>query len=231
MPPCYLFAWGFVSVWVRCLSASAPGDLPRTCERPRRRGVLFWQSITHIVTPSPSLSLFAHSVALRHICALQIAYYVSASVLLLWEVSRKDQAMMMVHHCATIVLTGACYACDYTRAGVAIMLLHDINDVIMELAKICSYTRRHLAANALFVLFIVTWVALRMVAFPAVIIRSTMWEVLEVLGFPPPCYRLINTLFCLLYCIHVYWFFLILRVAWRMRDTGKAEDVREQDEE
>ena len=168
-------------------------------------------------------------MTLRHIMTLQMAYYVSASVQLLWEVSRTDRAMMMVHHCIAIMIAGGSYACDYTRVGMALMLLHDLNDVIMELAKICVYTRRHQLANALFVLFIAAWVVLRMVAFPAVIIRATMWGVLQVLA-QPPCYRLLNTLLCLLYCIHVYWFFIILRVAQRMRATGKAEDVREQEE-
>ena len=50
----------------------------------------------------------------------------------------------------------------------------------MEAAKTSSYLGLTSLANVLFVLFVLAWVALRMVAFPGVIIRSTMFEVVEV---------------------------------------------------
>ncbi|GAX83603.1 hypothetical protein CEUSTIGMA_g11028.t1 [Chlamydomonas eustigma] len=168
---------------------------------------------------------------LRYQCALELSYYVSGVAMLLFEVSRKDQAMMMVHHCATIVLTGACYWYNYARAGCVIMLIHDINDVLMEVAKLCSYMKRETLAKVAFGLFVVCWMALRMVMFPTVIIRSTMFEVVEVLGYQPPMYWLINSLFVLLYCIHVYWFTLILRILWSVLVTGSGKDVREEEDE
>lgn len=60
------------------------------------------------------------------------------------------------------------------------MLLHDINDVIMELAKISNYNQLDGLANALFVAFVLAWVALRMVAYPLVIVRSTLFEIVQV---------------------------------------------------
>lgn len=89
---------------------------------------------------------------------------------------------MGLHHVLTIVLIGACLHCDYTRSGCVIMLLHDINDVVMETAKICSYANWHVLANCMFVVFILCWIALRLIAFPAIIIKSTLFESVEVIG-------------------------------------------------
>jgi hypothetical protein len=109
------------------------------------------------------------------------------------------------------------------------MMLHDINDVLMELAKICDYSKLDLLAHGIFILFFISWIALRMVTFPAVILQSTLFEVVDVLGFRPPFWAVINCGFMLLYCIHVYWFCLILRVVWRIIRTGKGADVREEE--
>ena len=69
--------------------------------------------------------------------------------------------------------------------------------------------------------------ALRLVLFPSVVIRSTLWEVVEVLGGAPPLHGPLNALLLALLACHVYWFCLILRVVLRLLTTGRASDVRE----
>ncbi|KAG1671289.1 hypothetical protein FOA52_010860 [Chlamydomonas sp. UWO 241] len=169
---------------------------------------------------------------LRTLCIVELAYYTSHTFILgFWEVPRKDKAVMMFHHFVAIALVGACYVCNYTRSGCVIMLLHDINDVFLELAKVASYVKAHVAANVLFVAFLASWVALRMVAFPGVIMYSTMFESVAVLGYRVPAYWAINALFVVLYCIHVYWLSLISNAALQMVTRGRAEDVREDGDE
>lgn len=168
---------------------------------------------------------------MRWVCSVELAYYVSGvGMLALWEVSRKDQSVMMLHHFLAIIIMGSCYLCNYTRSCCVAMLIHDINDVIMELAKISNYNNLTTLANALFVLFVLCWVALRMVAYPSIIIQSTLFEIRKVIGPDPPCYWVINVPILLLYCIHIYWLYLILEIVWKMVKTGEAEDVREEDD-
>jgi ceramide synthetase len=111
------------------------------------------------------------------------------------------------------------------------MLLHDINDVLMEVAKSCNYLGLDSAATGVFALFVASWAALRITAFPLCIIRSTFLEVWRILGYRPPCHGVLNALLCSLYCIHIYWFTLILRIAWRKLTTGQSKDIREDDED
>eukprot|EP00955_Chlamydomonas_euryale_P068004 359990-Chlamydomonas_euryale.AAC.2 len=96
----------------------------------------------------------------------------------------------------------------------------------MEAAKAASYVQLTSASNALFVLFAVSWVLTRMLAFPA-IMYSTMFESVAVVGYVVPAYWLINGLFCVLLTIHCYWFSLIMASAMRMLNAGAVEDVRE----
>lgn len=119
---------------------------------------------------------------------------------------------------------------SYHRWGCLIMMLHDINDVIMELAKCLNYAEQHMAANGAFAAFVLSWAALRLYAFPAILIRSTLFDSVRVLGYTPPHHGLLNTLLCVLCCFHMYWFGLILRVAYMTVVKGQGEDIREKED-
>ncbi len=110
------------------------------------------------------------------------------------------------------------------------MLLHDINDVIMECAKMASYSRAKDLSTLLLVLFVLCWAALRLTAFPFMVIRSTLTELPAVLGGKPPMYYWFNGGLLLLLCLHVYWFALIMRVAKHALSTGEGKDLREEDD-
>ncbi|PNW70594.1 hypothetical protein CHLRE_17g726400v5 [Chlamydomonas reinhardtii] len=162
---------------------------------------------------------------------VQLAYYISTTfTLALWEVPRSDYWVMQTHHCCTVVLIYYNYISGYHRWGCLIMMLHDINDVIMELAKCLNYAEQHMAANGAFAAFVLSWAALRLYAFPAILIRSTLFDSVRVLGYTPPHHGLLNTLLCVLCCFHMYWFGLILRVAYMTVVKGQGEDIREKED-
>ena len=54
------------------------------------------------------------------------------------------------------------------------------------------------------------------------------FEAQTIIG-PVPYYRVFNGLLLTLLVMHIYWFALILRIAWRVVTKGNAEDVRESD--
>jgi len=172
------------------------------------------------------------TVGMKLLYAAEAAYYLSSiAMLALWEVPRKDQNVMMLHHFLTVVLIGLSYQFHFQRSACVIMLLHDVNDVLMEVAKSLNYCQLEAAATAVFAAFIACWAALRIFCFPFFILYSTIFEVQEVLGYKPPCYYVINGGFLILYCIHLYWFRLILHIAYIKITTGEGHDIREDEDD
>eukprot|EP00955_Chlamydomonas_euryale_P041442 351978-Chlamydomonas_euryale.AAC.5 len=169
--------------------------------------------------------------------AAQTGFYVQAIHFLAFhEVRRKDWLESMIHHVATVGLLAYSYYVNFCRIGVLIMLLHDISDIFLELAKLCRYCRRPTAATVSFATFFVSWVALRMLYFPLVIIRSTLSEPMGLVGRyidvdPMPHYLIFNGLLLLLLVLHTYWSYLILLVLINtVKNQGHGGDVREGDE-
>lgn len=119
--------------------------------------------------------------------------------------------------------------CRYHRVGTVIMLLHDACDVWMEGAKIAKYCGKEGLATVLFGTFTVTWLLLRLILFPFVIIRSTLTESCKVIDWDFE-YYVFNALLCMLLVLHVNWFRLILRIIWIKLSTGTAHDVREDED-
>lgn len=121
--------------------------------------------------------------------------------------------------------------CRFWRVGTLVMLLHDANDVLMEAAKLSKYTNREDLATGFFASFTVAWLLLRLVCYPLLVIRSTMFEFPKVIDASKATYYVFNALLCMLLVLHVYWFSLILRVVWIQLTTGTSHDVREDDED
>ncbi len=109
------------------------------------------------------------------------------------------------------------------------MLLHDATDVLMEAAKSCSYAGAESAAAALFAAFVLVWAALRLAAYPLLVLRSTLWELPRALGPNPPLYLPFNAGLVALWGFNCYWSTLIWRVLRMQLSTGATQDVREED--
>lgn len=52
----------------------------------------------------------------------------------------KDRTEMMIHHAVTLSLLTTSFVGNTTKYGLAILILHDLADPLMEIAKIFFYT-------------------------------------------------------------------------------------------
>lgn len=86
------------------------------------------------------------------------------------------------------------------------MLLHDLADPLMEIAKLFNYTKCKRASNVSFLVFALTFVYTRVYLFPRHIIYAA-WRFRRFFDFP----FMRGTLFCFasLWCLHVFWSFLV----------------------
>lgn len=195
----------------------------------------------------------SHSVMRDDMRCYYIMYasrYLQGLLSVLIEHRRKDFVEMQVHHWATVVLVCLSYACGWNRIGVIVMLLLDPADVPLHVAKQCKYisdSRKKpqgaaagppppggsdfwgVAADRLFEFFAVIFFVTRILMYPYICwsahVESTRY-------FPKgaaewTCISLLELLFCL----QLYWFWLLIKAVINMISKGGVEDIRSDDED
>lgn len=168
----------------------------------------------------------------RFVYCLVLGFYVQAvPMLFLWETKRKDRLEVFAHHVATIVLIAYSYYLNLTRVGVMVLVCHESNDIFLEAAKMARYAKHESLTTGIFVVFMLSWFTTRVFMFPAFVIRSTLFEAMaranELGVHIQPHHAILNGFLIFLYCLHVYWSYLILRIAIKQLTTGGADDIRE----
>lgn len=164
---------------------------------------------------------------------IEIGFYLQAiPFLMLEEVRRKDWMESFAHHIVTLGLMYYSWWSNFTRPGVMVMLIHDISDIFLEGAKLARYADHEQLALNLFVAFALSWVILRVVIYPYMIVFRMMVDPVVYVALPynincQPHYAIFSTLFLVLFFLHLYWTYLILKVIERQLRTGTTDDVRE----
>nr|XP_043626842.1 ceramide synthase 1 LOH3-like [Erigeron canadensis] len=161
-------------------------------------------------------------------------YIYSIFALIFWETRRSDFGVSMSHHVATIFLIMMSYISRCVRVGSIILALHDASDVFLEVGKMSKYSGVEGLASFSFILFVFSWIVLRLIYFPFWILWSTSYEVVPLMEkkmyntMGPIYYYLLNTLLFFLLVLHIYWWVLIYRMLVKqIQARGKvSEDVR-----
>eukprot|EP00249_Psilotum_nudum_P016761 c25977_g2_i1 orf=581-1456(+) len=163
-------------------------------------------------------------------------YMYSIVALLVWETRRKDFGVMMSHHVITLVLIAYSYISRLFRIGSIVLALHDVSDLIMELAKLCKYCGMEISASICFGMFVLSWLLLRLIYFPFWIIRSSSYGFVNHLSRSRPyntwLYYVFNTMLITLLVFHIYWWMMIcFMVKKQLQNRGKVgDDVRSDSE-
>jgi len=196
-------------------------------------------------------------IGLQLYYATQLAFYMLEllSLLLMKERrTRSDAFVYFFHHIYTVVLLAGSWLTIEQRIGSLVLFLHDIGDIFLPIGKMFTYsedhtkkTRSHLtyqlvqaAGIFFFVLFIISFGIPRLYYFGGVVYR-TMYDVHWTVccgvlangtcgACPAPFFQ--ASLACILFLLwpmHVFWFYLIMRMAIKVV-SGVYQDVRSDDE-
>ncbi|KAK3222729.1 hypothetical protein Dsin_009754 [Dipteronia sinensis] len=166
-------------------------------------------------------------------------YTYSIFALMFWETRRSDFGVSMGHHFATLILIVLSYIARFARAGSVILALHDASDVFLEVGKMSKYSGAEGVASFSFILFVLSWIVLRLIYYPFWILWSTSYEVLLTLEKDkhpvegPIYYYTFNTLLFSLLVLHIYWWVLMYRMLVKQIQARGAvsEDVRSDSED
>lgn len=148
---------------------------------------------------------------------------------------KKDHVQMIVHHMVTLLLVAYSFAMNFTRVGCIVFLLHDVCDVLLQFAKLVKYSKNELGATIAFVAFLCVWISARLFYFPVYILRSVIYETYDIIIIPHdvnpyPHMNIFTVSLCFLFCIHIYWSYLIFNVAYKTVVTSSTDDVREDED-
>jgi len=170
----------------------------------------------------------------------ETAFYIHGIFILTAEARRKDHVQMMTHHFVAIALMLLSYSWNYTRVGCLIMVLMDVCDVLLPLAKMIKYMGGTLSCDIVFGLFMVGWLVTRHILF-VIVIMSMYTDMPYYIAFkwdPEGGHYLTNrvyigflALMSMLQVLQLIWFSTILRVAYRVIAGRGAEDDRSDDED
>ena len=86
------------------------------------------------------------------------------------------------------------------------------------MAKYANYQK---VCDALFVIFTLIWIATRLGLFPFWIMKNTIIEAPQIVDMFP-AYYFFNCLLLLLLSLHIFWTYLILKIAYNSLLVGKV---------
>ncbi|XP_071977915.1 ceramide synthase 6 isoform X2 [Engystomops pustulosus] len=158
---------------------------------------------------------------LHYYYVLELSFYWSLMFSQFTDIKRKDFGIMFLHHLATISLITFSYVNNMVRVGTLVMCLHDMADVLLEAAKMANYSKCQKLCDLLFVVFALVFVIARLGVFPLWILNTTLFESWEIVG-PYPSWWVFNLLLLLLQSLHLFWSYLIVKIACKAISKGKT---------
>ncbi|KKA26463.1 hypothetical protein TD95_000122 [Thielaviopsis punctulata] len=125
----------------------------------------YWMNMKELWTNWPDREL--DGLSKLYILA-QWGFWVQQVLVINIEERRKDHYQMLTHHFITIALVSSCYSYHQTRVGILILVLMDVVDLFLPLAKCLKYTGFNTLCDVMFGVFMVSWVVARHVLYMAV---------------------------------------------------------------
>ncbi|KAL1681586.1 TLC domain-containing protein [Schizophyllum commune] len=172
---------------------------------------------------------------------MEIACYMHQMLVLNAEARRKDHWQMFTHHVITIFLMLSSYYTNFTRIGCLIMVLMDWCDIWLPLAKMGRYLDiPHQIYDYAFAIFLVSWFITRHVLF--LMVMWSTWsidKIIELKWAPEEghfltmnFYWAFNGALAALQVLQCIWFYIVMRIAFRVVFHGEtASDDRSDEEE
>jgi len=121
---------------------------------------------------------------------------------------------MLLHHIATLILTGGMMANNALRVGVVIAWVHDIADVPISFSQLLSNLRLGNVTAVTFLSAVVIWFYTRLIVFPWLTWTTYQYYILPAsfdASFKAiPQIKLF--LLCMLIVLHVFWFVLFVKL-------------------
>lgn len=162
---------------------------------------------------------------IRFTLFFEVSWYLVSVIFILMDPVRKDTYVMALHHVVTVVLILVCWLYGRPHLGVVVLLLHNVSDVFLGIAKVANYAKAEPVDSIGFAFTLLTWAVFRFYGFGRLLVMCYEYGVFVPNARTPDC-ALVYLLTALM-PLHIYWFALMLKVAFRSLAGKGLEDVRE----
>lgn len=165
---------------------------------------------------------------------LSIGYHLQRTLFQFHNPGRKDFIALLIHHWSTIILLIFSYLASFLRTGSLVLFIHENSDIFLESAKLCGYCSWSFGSEFFFILFVLSWIIMRLWAFN----YKILYEIIR-FGYltlfidnSPLFYNWVCvTLLFVLYGLHLYWTNMIISMLIRKCKGHKLKDIRSDTEE
>ncbi|KAF4974969.1 hypothetical protein FZEAL_8180 [Fusarium zealandicum] len=113
-----------------------------------------YMSMSNLWTDWPNREIGGH---MKSYLLCQWAFWLQQMIVINIEERRKDHWQMFTHHIVTTALIYACYVYHHTRVGNFILVIMDVVDLFLPLAKCLKYCGFSKVCDVMFGLFVVSW--------------------------------------------------------------------------
>ncbi|KAL7910224.1 longevity assurance proteins LAG1/LAC1 [Trichoderma velutinum] len=121
-----------------------------------------WLNMRELWTGWPSRELGG---LMKWYMIAQWAFWLQQIIVINIEARRKDHWQMFSHHIITTALITSCYCYHHTRVGMFILVLMDVGDLILAVAKCLKYCGFTTLCDYIFALFMMSWFGARHVVY------------------------------------------------------------------
>ena len=173
---------------------------------------------------------------------LYLGLYVHQVLFLFLDTRTSDFVALIVHHAITLSIVVASWTISFTRVGCFTMVLHDVSDVFLELAKCFNYCKEAhpriaVGADISFVVFAITFFVLRLYVYPTRVVYSAMFQACSHIScIDPPTigncaptvtFSIFMPLLLGLQALQIFWGWKVLGVVTTVLMGKELEDPRE----
>jgi hypothetical protein len=159
----------------------------------------------------------------------EFGYYATMLVTIFFKKRKKDFKEMVFHHLVTSILILVSYANWHLRIGIIVMMIHNLFDPFLNIAKMAHYAftgPAHVIADISFGIGAVVFLITRLIMYPCAIYSTWAYGtgIDGEEGF-------LKLLLWFLYPVHIFWFVLILKVAQKALFSGQVQGDDRSDSE
>ncbi|WUR03960.1 ceramide synthase [Vairimorpha necatrix] len=154
---------------------------------------------------------------------VEFSFYLTEFLYLLSSYDSKDRYQLIIHHIVTISLITLSFCKDYARVGIVVMGLHDVADPFLECSKLLVYMNNTLYANIGFAMFTAVFILSRIFFYPYWILYPTYQYLKK--AYTLDAFLCACCLF-ILYILHWYWTFMILKTFRNIFVKKEYKDAR-----